>query len=1245
MNCEQVKAWLLAYLDGEVTDRQRREIEAHLAGCPTCAAEMEELATLQADLSTVVGAAREAIHLPPAAEARVAARLERAQPRRPLAALRGWPGRRSWLALRGLAILLLVAFVAAAVLVLYPPQLAQPPLPELDLQETVLLGQASFAPGSLAALRVLVRRMPEGTPVAQAEVTLSLAAEGHSDQAVELFAGRTDASGTLPVSFRVPEDLADGQYTLIVEAHSDLGSDRLEQAITLRRSYRLLLSTDKPLYQPGQVIHMRVLALSTVDRRPAAGQPIEFTVEDPKENKLLRQQVVASAYGLASLDFALSTEASQGRYRVSATLGDTTSERVVTVGPYVLPKFQIQIETDRSYYLPGGRVEGHVQADYFFGKPVSGGQVELRGVVYDVERSQEVFLHGRTDDEGRFAFAFDLPDYFAGGMLESGVAHFALEVSITDQAEHTEETSRLLPVSDQAIVVEVVAESGQLKPGVENIVYLLASYPDGSPAEATLSVSHGQETVELRTGAYGLAELRLVPGPAEEQWLAVAASDADGNRGSRSLTLSAEPGYDHLLLRPERVLYRVGETLAAEVLANQPTGTVYLDVVREGQAMLTQAAALEDGRAVLAVDLTPDLAGTLELHAYQVLPDGTIVRDTRIVVVDAPVDLSLQASADRESYRPGDTAQVTFDVAGQDGQGVQAALGVGVVDESVYALQELDPGFAKTYFLLEKILQEPRYQIKGYSWSSLVGEPLPKSGSAVAEAQNASAAAALAGAPDPAFQLQAFSYPAKVQAVEQARQERERQARVQQAEWAYRAGWPINGALVAIPLLLAGLVLLDLRRQRRTLRPAAWAAGFLLLVSPALLGGGTIVSEAADLPLLALLLPWGLLELGALILLGIEAWRQRSQGLKLAVLSTAAYLAAISLIFVGLPDLVFDRSVIWGVALNLALASGTLLLLAVWQKSRDWALASAAALALALFLVVSGLALLTSPRVFFNPFSPPARGESLNYADATALAVRPVATWTPTPSPTPQAAQTPQPGDEAAGRTGEAATLGPPRLRQWFPETLYWNPEAVTDEQGHLVLPVPLADSITTWRLSALANSQDGRLGGATIPLGVFQDFFVDLDLPVALTQHDEIAVPVAVYNYLPQTQTLQLEMEPAPWFELLGPPVQEITLRAVDVGVVYFRIRAVDYGLQRLTVTAWGREMSDAVSREIRVEPDGRRYRNASSGWLEDGQEQVVAIPSGAIPGASRIEVKVYPGPVSQVVEGLDRILRMPFG
>jgi hypothetical protein len=72
---------------------------------------------------------------------------------------------------------------------------------------------------------------------------------------------------------------------------------------------------------------------------------------------------------------------------------------------------------------------------------------------------------------------------------------------------------------------------------------------------------------------------------------------------------------------------------------------------------------------------------------------------------------------------------------------------------------------------------------------------------------------------------------------------------------------------------------------------------------------------------------------------------------------------------------------------------------------------------------------------------------------------------------------------------------------------------------------------------------------------------------------------------------------------------------------------------------------MSDAIRREVRVMPDGKEFQFALTNRLEEPQRQVVSIPTDVIPGTARIEVKIYPGIVSQVIEGIEGLLRMPFG
>jgi uncharacterized protein YfaS (alpha-2-macroglobulin family) len=238
------------------------------------------------------------------------------------------------------------------------------------------------------------------------------------------------------------------------------------------------------------------------------------------------------------------------------------------------------------------------------------------------------------------------------------------------------------------------------------------------------------------------------------------------------------------------------------------------------------------------------------------------------------------------------------------------------------------------------------------------------------------------------------------------------------------------------------------------------------------------------------------------------------------------------------------------------------------------------------------------------------------------------------------------PAKPAPPEPSKADAPRPLPVRQYFPETLLWQPALITDGHGRTTLEVPFADSITTWRLTASASSKGGLLGGVTAPLRVFQDFFVDLDLPVALTQNDEVAFPVAVYNYLKTPQTVTLELKPEPWFELIdGGPRRDLRLGPGEVAAARFRIRARQVGSFPLTVAARGGTASDAVKRSVEVLPDGKPVEQVFTDRLKGTATHKLTVPPTAVAGASKLLVKVYPGVVSQVLEGMEGLLRLPGG
>ncbi len=1110
-------------------------------------------------------------------------------------------------------------------------------------QETVLLGQTHLSPGSQAALRVAVRRFDSGEAVPQANIHVSLKPRD-GGKTVTLFEGTTNALGTADVHFAVPEDV-DPRQTLIVETKSSLGRDRLERNVTVERNYKVLLTTDKPLYQPGQVIHVRALALNAFTLQPAADQPVEFVIADPKGNKVFRQTKTASANGIAAVDFQLANEVNTGAYKITATVGDTASEKTVTVKHYVLPKFKVEATTDKTYYRPGETVSGQVAANYFFGKPVQEGQVEVNGYTYDVDLQQVVAVQGYTDADGNYEFAFDLPDYLVGSALEAGVASFIVEVAITDQADHVERVNLTLPVAEQGIIIEAVPESGQLRPQIENILYLITAYPDGLPAQCHVTATIEGQMFEAQTSEYGLAEIRFTPqSPYAE--IHLAARDARGNVGKDYSALEGYWQNEYLLLRPERAAYRVGETMRLDVFTSQPVGTVYLDIVRERQTVSTRALDVTDAHAVTEIDLTPDLYGTLELHAYKILSRGQIVRDTRLVLVDTPRDLSVAIHADKDTYAPGETATVRFDVTSDDsGQGTAAALGLAIVDESVFALQEQDPGFLKLYFLLERELMEPKYQIKYWSWQEVMAPPEMEE-EAVLAAQDVSAKAALAAAPVSDFGLTANS-----------RQEKLRQAEQKQAQYAKTVAKGLLPLVLLIPAIMAVLAGIALTRDQVFWKSFLIGIVLLLLLALILVAVpaprwydtpleklGYFLEEIFDegaiicLPLIGLV---GLIGLGVLIR---RAIREPDHGLGAKLLLWGAYLLLLPFLVFALVLAEWEPSE----ATLIAFLAGYLLVPFVFflraigfglKKQPGLLLAGLAMAGLTFFGGALSIFIAAGP-VVGNVFD-----DTVSRLDGqpgiVLESVVPVAI--PTMIVEKEVEKVAEVKESGATPPGEA-----PRLRQFFPETLFWLPEAETDADGHLSLDIPMADSITTWRLSALASSQNGQLGAATAGLRVFQDFFVNIDLPVSLTQNDEVAMPIAVHNYLKQDQRVTLTLEEAEWFDILDEPSKELFIAANDVEAVYFRIRVTAVsGRYRPKVLAIGERMSDYTTstHDVIVYPDGKRFEHTASDRLQQTVTEIVPIPPEAINGTAKITVKIYPGIVSQVVEGLEKILRMPFG
>ncbi|MBI2840278.1 MAG: carboxypeptidase regulatory-like domain-containing protein [Acidobacteria bacterium] len=234
------------------------------------------------------------------------------------------------------------------------------------------------------------------------------------------------------------------------------------------------------------------------------------------------------------------------------------------------------------------------------------------------------------------------------------------------------------------------------------------------------------------------------------------------------------------------------------------------------------------------------------------------------------------------------------------------------------------------------------------------------------------------------------------------------------------------------------------------------------------------------------------------------------------------------------------------------------------------------------------------------------------------------------------------------GRDGPLATsaIATPRLRQFFPETLVWEPSVETDERGRAELRFRLADNTTTWKLRSTASTEDGRM--VTIDRDVLATlpFFVEQDPPRTLTQGDEISLPVGLHSDMMRPVNVELALRPEPWLKIVGSrvgPVQVLPRKPRVERLTFRAVRPVRNA--PLRVTAAGDGVGDAVEKPVTVHPDGEEVVTTECQLLSGQAIMHAVVPDDALPGSVEAELVLYPNLIAQVAESAEGLLERPHG
>jgi hypothetical protein len=488
------------------------------------------------------------------------------------------------------------------------------------------------------------------------------------------------------------------------------------------------LTTDKPLYQPGETVYFRSLSVDRFSLKPPPDDfHIQYVIQDPKQTET---EVVRGATrliegqspvlgpdgqplrGIGAGEWPIPAEAPGGEYTlVVRELQNRFPEtkRRFLVNQYRPEQIEKVLEWSRRSYGPGDVVVANCKATLSNGQPLVGGSVSASATVDG--QPIPIPAPSATDEAGRVAIRFELPKSIAHG---AG----SLNIAFGDGA-NSESLNKPIPIALKKLDVEFYPEGGELIAGTPNRVYFRVRTTLGKPADIQGRIVDG--------------------GGREVARIATLTDDVEPgiNQGLGRFDLTPEFGQKYRLVIENPVGIE-GEHSVPEVRSDGVVLTALGDITAEPDPITVRVASMGIARNVLVgayargrlldhrrvsipananvdVALKPEggIGGVTRITVFEELA-GQGTRATlkpvaeRLVYRKPTANLLLTVKPDRPNFSPGDRARLKVAGFNESEKPTAAVLYLGVVNQSVVTMaDEKTWRSLPTHFLLTSEIQQP----------------------------------------------------------------------------------------------------------------------------------------------------------------------------------------------------------------------------------------------------------------------------------------------------------------------------------------------------------------------------------------------------------------------------------------------------------------------------------------------------------------------------------------------------------
>ena len=486
----------------------------------------------------------------------------------------------------------------------------------------------------------------------------------------------------------LPAPRNEGTYKLKIVAEGFSG----ETKVKVVKDSLVFVETDKPIYKPGQTVHVRLIVVNSMLKKTEDDVTIEIL--DAKGIKVFKKSLHVD--GMASIDFPLSNEPNEGVWKIRVLRnGKIINQLDFRVEKYVLPKYEINVSV-KDWVLPDERIKGCIEAKYVFGKPVKGEYlVEAYRYLGRWEKYAEV--KGKIDGKAEFElppvkYVVASPRHQAGGLL--------LNVTVFEENTSYKQTiSKMIRVVPSEIDVKIIPEGSSFKPGIPLKILIITKTQDGKLVDREVELVIGKisredvktEELKIKTER-GKKIIELKP----EEWVETITIQAKMDGKSVAFATISRAISKSFYLHIEKVKgEKVGDKYEFKVY--HPRGKrIYYEVVSKGVFLFTD---LVEGDTI-KFTATPEMVPESKIIVYS-FSGSEVVADYLTFTVE-PNYQELKVEVDEKEVKPREEVTIRFDAS---------RVGVSIVDKSVFVLAENRLDLEEVFKKLEELYGEPKVEV------------------------------------------------------------------------------------------------------------------------------------------------------------------------------------------------------------------------------------------------------------------------------------------------------------------------------------------------------------------------------------------------------------------------------------------------------------------------------------------------------------------------------------------------------